>query len=97
MEGTWLFHTPSWTEKPVAFTWRSYSQNASVSGVPSAAPKQSLLLKHKSKYRKAQQKPDEQVSQFPPVQEEREEEEEMTEVSTVLKSMVMVRKAVSQT
>lgn len=62
----------------------------------SAAPKQSLLWKHKSNYRKAQQRPDEQVSQFPPVQEGEEEEKE-TGVSIVLKSMVLVKKTASQT
>lgn len=86
---------PYWTEKPIALPEKViYKMQVECLGYSSAAPEQFLLWKHKSNHREAQQGPDGQVSQFPPVQEE---EEGMTGGIPVLRSMVLVRKAASQT
>lgn len=71
MEWTWLFLTPSWSEKPVAFTWRSEPPSAIISGVfeifkclgATLWPQSNCFHENtgQTNYRKAQRRPDEQV------------------------------------
>lgn len=54
MEGTWLFLTPYWTEKPNASSWRNYLQSASgVFGIFKYIPKAISSMKTQIKLQKS--------------------------------------------